>query len=339
MIIQCGGADLDEHIGIWIHTGEDSNTVVDGFTVSGAYKLLSPTSGFFGAIQVNNASPVIRHCTIWYNAHHGIASGQGANPRIEDCWIEQNRTGIQVGRHAMLGGGDARILRTVVRNNDSCGIELLHYGTRDIENCLVKDNGLDGIRLYIDMPKPTSENSPGVTGTNIRRTIIEGNGRYGASGEWLGQNQITLECSNAYWNTAGDFHSVIGAAGDAMGNISDYDSYCFTDTTQYEDCWLRDNSPSAPANNSCGVQIGPFAVKWPCCKGVTGNVNGSVSEAPDLSDLSLLISYLSTTPRPKLPCPAEADFNGIWPLDLSDLTRLINLLTGGSSQQAPCPVY
>jgi hypothetical protein len=54
-----------------------------------------------------------------------------------------------------------------------------------------------------------------------------------------------------------------------------------------------------------------------------------VAENPDLSDLSLLIAYLTTTPRPVLPCVDEANVNGSVATnpDLSDLSLLIAYLT------------
>ena len=66
-----------------------------------------------------------------------------------------------------------------------------------------------------------------------------------------------------------------------------------------------------------------------CCLGTTGNVNKSLAEMPDLSDLSLLIAYLTLTPKPVLPCAEEANVNGspaISP-DISDLSLLIAFLT------------
>jgi hypothetical protein len=65
-----------------------------------------------------------------------------------------------------------------------------------------------------------------------------------------------------------------------------------------------------------------------CCIGYTGNVNKSAGENPDLSDLSLLISYLTVTPKPTLPCLFEANINGTGAApDLSDLSLLIAYLT------------
>ena len=80
-----------------------------------------------------------------------------------------------------------------------------------------------------------------------------------------------------------------------------------------------------------------------CCVGTTGNVTDDVSETPDLSDLSLLISYLTFIPRPTLLCPEEANINGsisgIPPyVDLSDLSLLISYLTTTPRPTLPnCP--
>lgn len=73
----------------------------------------------------------------------------------------------------------------------------------------------------------------------------------------------------------------------------------------------------------------------PCCVGTTGNVNvvGSI----DLSDLSLLIAYLTTTPRPVLPCPDEANINALGSIDLTDLSLLISYLVSGSGTFPNCP--
>ncbi len=75
-----------------------------------------------------------------------------------------------------------------------------------------------------------------------------------------------------------------------------------------------------------------------CCAGTTGNVNGSAFETPDLSDLSLLISYLTQTPRPTLPCLEEANVNGSSVIDLTDLSMLIAYLTTTPRPVLPsCP--
>jgi hypothetical protein len=73
-----------------------------------------------------------------------------------------------------------------------------------------------------------------------------------------------------------------------------------------------------------------------CCQGTTGNVNavGGV----DLSDLSLMIGYLTIIPKPSLPCTEEANVNGAGSVDLSDLSLLIAYLTVSPRPTLPnCP--
>lgn len=77
-----------------------------------------------------------------------------------------------------------------------------------------------------------------------------------------------------------------------------------------------------------------------CCIGTTGNVNKSVAETPDLSDLSLLIAFLTVTPKPTLSCLAEANVNASVAStpDLSDLSLLIAFLTVTPKPTLPnCP--
>jgi hypothetical protein len=77
-----------------------------------------------------------------------------------------------------------------------------------------------------------------------------------------------------------------------------------------------------------------------CCIGTTGNVNKSLVETPDLSDLSLMIAYLTVTPKPALPCLAEANINSSVATtpDLSDLSLLIAVLTVTPKPALPnCP--
>ncbi len=77
--------------------------------------------------------------------------------------------------------------------------------------------------------------------------------------------------------------------------------------------------------------------KVTCCTGITGNIDlwGGV----DITDLSYLIAYMVTTPRPGMPCLSEANINALGPIDLTDLSMLISYLVSppGTVTLPSCP--
>lgn len=101
------------------------------------------------------------------------------------------------------------------------------------------------------------------------------------------------------------------------------------------DYHVSENSKCAPANNPCGTLIGVFSVGCSCCSGTRGNVD--TFAGVDLSDLSLLIAYLTVSPAPHLPCNSAANIDGAGIVDLSDLTALTGFLTGAGGSLSRCP--
>ena len=74
-----------------------------------------------------------------------------------------------------------------------------------------------------------------------------------------------------------------------------------------------------------------------CCTGITGNVNCSEPDAPDISDITGLIDHLYLTKKP-LCCLEEADVNGSGGLpDISDITALIDYLYLSKKPPPDCP--
>lgn len=91
------------------------------------------------------------------------------------------------------------------------------------------------------------------------------------------------------------------------------------------------------ANGPVFVPVTYTVVGSTCCLGTTGNVDGQ--NTVTLSDLSLLIAYLTMTPRPELPCMAEANINTQGTIDLTDLSTLVAYLTVTPALTLPdCPV-
>lgn len=76
-----------------------------------------------------------------------------------------------------------------------------------------------------------------------------------------------------------------------------------------------------PGVDSCGV-------------GTTGNVD--ITGIVDLTDLSLLVSYLTVAGQ-TLPCPDEANINAVGIIDVSDLSLLIAYLTTSGAVLPQCP--
>lgn len=88
---------------------------------------------------------------------------------------------------------------------------------------------------------------------------------------------------------------------------------------------------------TASASVAPAAA-FPCCYGLTGNVNDNASESRDISDITVLIDHLFITFAP-LPCPEEANVSGDpgGEITLTDLTRLVNALFVTFEPTPPCP--
>jgi predicted outer membrane repeat protein len=98
--IACGGAAR----GFWFHSGEDTISVVMGFTVSGA----AADSGA-GALCENASSPRFEECLFQGNTAQNLGGGiccTGSSPIVRGCRFEMN-TADQDGDPDGLGGGMA----------------------------------------------------------------------------------------------------------------------------------------------------------------------------------------------------------------------------------------
>lgn len=73
-----------------------------------------------------------------------------------------------------------------------------------------------------------------------------------------------------------------------------------------------------------------------CCVGLTGNVDCSPNDEPDISDITRLIDFLYTSHAP-LCCPDEADCDGSGgEPDIADITAIIDYLYISNDPLAPC---
>jgi hypothetical protein len=123
-IIDCEGSSQDPHRGFYFHNGEDSQSIVDGFTITGGKGDLrgagiycsysSPTirncrisrnrASMGGGMYNDNSHPILTNCTFSGNRS---AEGAGMNnfysePVLTNCTFSQN---LGVGEGMISGGG------------------------------------------------------------------------------------------------------------------------------------------------------------------------------------------------------------------------------------------
>lgn len=100
---------------------------------------------------------------------------------------------------------------------------------------------------------------------------------------------------------------------DANGDVA----FCDLDLTS------RGHASVVVTKHNCFVA--EKTIRVGCCMGMTGNVDCSLDEVCDMSDLTRLIDYLQISFAP-LCCPDEADLNRDSLVDIGDLTILIEYL-------------
>jgi hypothetical protein len=118
-IIDCTGSE--GHRGFHFHSGEGSDSVLRGFTITGA---TVPGSGVIGGgILCESSSPsiincVIKNCSTEQGGGIGVFNG---SPTIIDCVIEDCQAGGGGAGIALIGGSNATILHSQIRNNSCYG--------------------------------------------------------------------------------------------------------------------------------------------------------------------------------------------------------------------------
>jgi hypothetical protein len=109
-IIDCQGSEAQPHRGFLFYNGEDSNSILDGFTITNGY---DPVSG--GGIVCSSVSPTIRNCIITNNRAGDDGGGimcHVASPTIRNCIITRNIAEVWEG-----GGIRCRACRGVILDN------------------------------------------------------------------------------------------------------------------------------------------------------------------------------------------------------------------------------
>ncbi|HEX2897341.1 MAG TPA: thrombospondin type 3 repeat-containing protein [candidate division Zixibacteria bacterium] len=225
--------------------GEDSNAVVDGFTIRNG------NSSHGGGVQINfNSSPTIKNCNFVSNsAGYGgaIFSDNGSTVFLYDCSFIANST-----NSAPMSGGAVDL-----RNSSS---------QFRIVRCLFAENSAEiGGALAITGVWGTIENSSfisnSVVGPNATIWVSSASVDFDkcliafnqAASVSCNSANLTLTCTDVFGNSGGNWISCIALQSGISGNLTVDPLFCNLSSNYIQ---IQTTSPCAPQNNSCSTLIG-----------------------------------------------------------------------------------
>jgi hypothetical protein len=184
-IIDCEGTYEDNHRGFYFHSGEDENSILDGFAITNAYIVVMCEAG--AGIRIDNSSPTIRNCIITNNVaeldplslcfcYGGGIYFNGTTLIMTNCIISDNWVGGWGlgGGICCMSGSNTMIRNCIINNNTATtsalggGIYLDYYANSlYMVNCTIAENtaSSDGGGIYFEQ----YENPPSIT---IRNSIL-----------------------------------------------------------------------------------------------------------------------------------------------------------------------
>ena len=273
--IDCEGSDLDQHRAFYLHSGEDTTAVIDGFTITRAYWDKGDYIGR-AAIYLNEAAVSLRHCLIISNSQSGLIcdlsetmplyiddcrfAGNGhfgmalneVSTRIIGSMFEGNNYGI------MVGGWNDRIFEMsecAILNNLYDGLVIFWPVEFHISGCTFYNN-LDGFYFEWTPPKdnPMVDRAPSSLSYCLS-AYNRGNGIENA----FGYSEYNILCCNSFGNVLADWVGTDFGPDDENGNLSLNPMFC--DTVGL-DLSIDTYSPCAANHplNQCDVLIGKYPI-------------------------------------------------------------------------------
>jgi len=190
-IIDCNGSDAERHRGFYFHSGEDGNSIVQGFTITNGY------GGNGGGVYCDGSSPTISNCNIVGN--YGFGGGiycLNSSAEITNCVITDNNAPCEFydplwicfeGGGIALGSSSPIIRNCVISGNRTSahgGGVYCYRGNPVIENCTIVGNFAygegGGLKCFRDSV------------VTVRNCILSGNTASG--GPQISLQEIFGEC-------------------------------------------------------------------------------------------------------------------------------------------------
>ncbi|UCG61780.1 MAG: right-handed parallel beta-helix repeat-containing protein [Candidatus Zixiibacteriota bacterium] len=345
VFLNCEGTESEPHRGFWLHSGEDSTAVIDGFTIINAYAPEWDNA----AVLIEGASPKLINCVIENNVGNGVRVNQG-QLLMYDCIVRDNSgsgvrvdeapaviSGCEITSNALDGvfwnaqwyGHRFDMVDCLVRSNYGIGVYLMiGSGTFHVRNCTFALN-VTGFTYDWNFPKANlAETSAAIDTSIVENCISAFNTQYGfVSHVWAGE--VAVRCNDAYGNQIEDFHNVGVGPGDVYDNISEDPLFC---DPAAGDFTLSGSSPCLPENNDCGTLMGAFGIGCDCCL-ISGDVDRSGHT--NLLDADYLVGWLFRG-GPAPICREEADVDANGQPDILDIDYIIDWLFRSGPAPVPC---
>lgn len=262
-----------------ISSGEDTTSVIEGFTVKNGHSDLG------GGFLCDGASPTIRNCVFEANrsSHRGGALAcVTASPVIVNCEFVGNSSELAYdgeGGAVYCGSGSSVVFRECLfrSNSSDMGAAVVCSGSSFVRltRCLCAGNAADAggalacrSSSSMAVEQCTLTGNISVSGTSVccdggstvdaTATIMAFGWKGTAVLCWTG-GTVALACCDVYSNEYGDWVGCIAGQSGVDGNFSADPLYCGWSNPE-EHFALHADSPCAPGNSGgCGV-IGAFGV-------------------------------------------------------------------------------
>jgi hypothetical protein len=253
-VIDCQGSETETHRGFWFRSGEDSDAVLDGVTITGGH-LNGDSLGWIGGgvLCSDDSSPTLSDCVFLRN-HAGLGGGvfcDGTSPTVAGCLFRENSVDFDGGGMDCHDGSTALITHcTFISNSGPMGGGMQIISAYPLlENCSFYGNSgalCGGVYCHGD------------AAPELRNIIIafcaEGPAVYCS-----GTSSATLTCCDIYGNEGGDWVGCIADQYGVNGNICEDPLFCDPENGDFTLECTSPCAPFSPPNPECDL-IGAWPV-------------------------------------------------------------------------------